>query len=123
MAGGEPSAGIFSLAFRDDLHGVAVGGEYQKPTRTQGTAAWTSDGGRTWHAATSFPSGYRSAVAWNQRAQAWISVGPNGSDISRDDGRTWTRFDSGNWNALSVPWAAGPKGRIASLDLASSNFQ
>ncbi|SRR5579884_330929 len=119
MAGGTESSGIFSLAFRDTAHGVAVGGNYKQPAQSNGASAWTADGGISWHPATSFPSGYRSSVAWDERARAWIAVGPNGSDISRDDGRTWMRLDSGNWNALSLPWVAGPKGRIASLDTTS----
>jgi hypothetical protein len=122
LAGGKPSAGVFSIAFRDNRHGIAVGGDYKEPARTAGTAAWTSDDGLTWHSASALPSGYRSSVAWQPKIRAWIAVGPNGGDISRDDGRTWRRFDSANWNALSVPWVAGPKGRIASLDFAGVAF-
>jgi photosystem II stability/assembly factor-like uncharacterized protein len=119
LAGGKPSAGAFSIAFRNSLHGIAVGGDFQEPAQTAGTAAWTSDSGLTWHAASEPPSGYRSSVGWEQRMRAWIAVGPNGSDLSRDDGHTWKRFDSTGWNALCLPWAAGPGGRIASLDFAS----
>jgi photosystem II stability/assembly factor-like uncharacterized protein len=113
---GKESAGVFSIAFRDNQHGIAVGGDYKNPSQTTGTAAWTSDGGVTWHSATTFPSGFRSSVAWDRALHAWVAVGTNGGDLSRDDGRNWKRFDSSNWNALSLPWAAGPKGRIASLD-------
>jgi photosystem II stability/assembly factor-like uncharacterized protein len=120
LAGSKPTAGAFSIAFRDERHGVAVGGDFQQPTRTAGTAAWTSDGGVTWHSANELPSGYRSSVGWAKRIGAWITVGPNGSDLSRDDGHTWKRFDSAGWNALSLPWVAGAKGRIASLDFAAS---
>lgn len=116
MATGSSAAGIFSLAFRDAQHGIAAGGDYQKPNDSSGTAAWTSDGGQHWTAATKPPHGYRSAVAWDADAKAWIAVGPNGSDISYDDGKTWSPLDKGNWNALSLPWVAGPKGRIAKLD-------
>lgn len=119
IAGGTEGSGIFSIAFRDGTHGIAVGGDYTQPTQAANTAAWTSDGGVTWNPATSFPSGYRSAVAWSQELRGWIAVGTNGSDISRDDGRTWKRLGSGNWNALSLPWVAGEKGRIASLDTGS----
>jgi hypothetical protein len=122
MAGGKDSAGIFSLAFRDATHGLAVGGNYQNPAETAGTAAWTSDAGATWHPATRFPSGYRSSVAWSRALRVWIAVGPNGSDLSRDDGRTWEQFDSGDWNALSLPWVAGPKGRIASMNTSGSGL-
>lgn len=117
LASGKASAGAFSIAFRDARHGIAAGGDYQEPARMQGTAAWTSDGGLTWHAANALPSGYRSSIGWDQKTGTWIATGPNGSDLSRDDGRTWKRFDSASWNALSLPWAVGPKGQIGSLDL------
>lgn len=123
VAGGKPSAGVFSIAFRDRRHGIAVGGDFQEPARAAGTAAWSSDGGLTWHSAAEPPSGYRSSVGWEQRIGAWITVGPNGSDLSRDDGHTWKRFDSARWNALSLPWVVGPKGRIASLDFAAGVFR
>jgi len=109
------SSGIFSLAFRDISHGMAVGGDYTKPNESAGTAAWTADGGQHWTGAEKPPHGYRSAVAWDADAKAWIATGTNGSDISYDDGKTWQPLDDGNWNALSLPWIVGPKGRIAKL--------
>jgi photosystem II stability/assembly factor-like uncharacterized protein len=115
LAQGNASSGIFSLAFRDEHHGMAVGGDYSKPSESAGTAAWTSDGGQHWTAATKPPHGYRSAVAWDADAKAWIAAGTNGSDISYDDGKTWQPLDNGNWNALSLPWIVGPKGRTAKL--------
>jgi photosystem II stability/assembly factor-like uncharacterized protein len=115
LASGNASSGIFSLAFRDAQHGIAVGGDYLKPNESAGTAAWTADGGQHWTAAQKPPHGYRSSVAWDADARAWIAVGTNGSDISYDDGKTWSSLDNGNWNALSLPWVIGPKGRIAKL--------
>ncbi len=53
--------------------------------------------------------------------QAWITVGPNGTDISTDDGRNWRALKpcpgepahaDQHWNALSLPFVVGPKGRI-----------
>ena len=43
--------GIFSIAFRDRSHGVAVGGDFQYPDRGGRIAARTTDGGRTWELA------------------------------------------------------------------------
>jgi photosystem II stability/assembly factor-like uncharacterized protein len=111
------SAGIFSLEFRGLQFGVAVGGDYTKPNEASGTAAYTTDGGKTWTASTKTPHGYRSSVAWSEDLKAWITVGTNGSDISRDDGKTWEPMDDGNWNALSLPFVVGPKGRIARLSV------
>jgi photosystem II stability/assembly factor-like uncharacterized protein len=115
VASGNDSSGVFSLAFRDTQRGVAVGGDYQKSDDRAGTAAWTSDGGRHWTAASRQPRGYRSSVTWYASAKAWVAAGTNGSDISIDDGRTWRALDNGNWNALSLPYVVGPKGRIGKL--------
>ncbi len=113
------AAGIFSLAFADVRHGIAVGGDYSKDKEDRQNIALTSDGGRTWQAPTGAgPKGFRSAVAWLPVYKVWIVTGTSGSDISRDDGKTWKLFDSGAYNAMSfVPggdgWAVGPQGRVA----------
>lgn len=116
-----PSAGVFSLAFRPASAGhpallMAVGGDYTQPGNPTGTAAWSSDGGMHWTAATQPPHGYRSSVEWDADDHVWIAAGTNGSDLSRDDGKTWQPLDNGNWNALSLPWIVGPSGRIGKLD-------
>lgn len=116
LTSGSQASGVFSLLFRNETHGMAVGGDYTEPNESAGTTAWTADGGEHWTAAERPPHGYRSAVAWDADAKAWIAVGTNGSDISYDDGKTWTPLDNGNWNALSLPWVVGPQGRIAKLD-------
>ena len=110
------ASGIFSIDYRDWRRIVAVGGDYTKPSDSTGTAAWSADGGKTWHAAAKPPHGYRSAVAWDGEAKAWIAAGTNGSDISYDDGKTWVPLDNGNWNALSLPWVVGPDGRVGKLE-------
>jgi len=113
------SAGIFSLDFRDALHGVAAGGEYKKPNESAHVVAVTSDGGKTWREPRgNGPAGYRSAVVYDPKRRAWIAVGPSGSDISTDDGESWRRLDGAGYNALSVSkdgslWAVGADGRIA----------
>ena len=124
------SAGIFSLFFRSATQGVAAGGDYEKPGFAHGTAAFTTDGGQTWHAAQTPPHGYRSAVAYDPNLKLWITVGPNGTDVSSDDGRNWRAVHPDaalhespdadrNWNALSLPYVVGPKGRIGKLDAAA----
>jgi photosystem II stability/assembly factor-like uncharacterized protein len=120
LASGTASSGVFSIAFRDQTHGIAVGGDFRKPDEETGTAAYTADGGEHWSAPRKWPHGYRSTVAWDAVAQAWITAGSNGSDISYDDGKTWQWLDSGNWNALSLPWVAGPHGQIGKLGILPS---
>jgi photosystem II stability/assembly factor-like uncharacterized protein len=115
-----PAAGIFSLGFRWRRGRlVAVGGDYTKPNDSVGTAAWSEDGGKHWTISTTSPHGYRSTVQWSDSLNAWFTAGTNGSDISRDDGRTWQPLDNGNWNALSLPFIVGPNGRIARLNPAA----
>jgi len=115
------AAGIFSLAFRDSSHEVAVGGDYGKPADSRGNIAITSDGGRTWsEPAEAHPNGYRSAVAFLAGRKVWIAVGTSGSDISTDDGKNWKPFDTGDYNAIGAAvgdavWAVGPGGRIGKL--------
>ena len=119
-----PSSGIFSLAAGRNSTLVAVGGDYTKPNTAGENAAYTSDGGHTWLAAQTPPHGYRSAVAYDSATRTWITVGPNGTDISTDDGRNWrpltpTAQDDKDadkdWNALSLPFVVGPRGRIGKL--------
>jgi hypothetical protein len=125
MSAGTESAGVFSFAFRSELAGVAVGGDYKKPDATSRTAALTSDGGMKWQLATTPPNGYRSAVAYDAPTKTWITVGPNGTDISTDDGRNWRALHptasevpdtDQQWNALSLPYVVGPHGRIGILN-------
>ena len=123
MAAGE-TAGGFSLASRvegSNLVMVAVGGDYKKPEQTMGTAAYAI---KRWHASETPPSGYRSAVAYEAATRTWIAVGPNGTDISANDGRNWRALKPAanetpdadkNWNALSLPFVVGPNGRIGKL--------
>jgi len=94
------------------------------------TAAFSTDGGKQWRAAHTPPHGFRSAVAYNAQQKLWITVGPNGTDISRDDGRNWTPLKptkeeptdaDKNWNALSLPFVAGPNGRIGKLRATALN--
>ena len=112
------NSGAFSLGFASKAL-IAVGGDYTKANDSSGTAAWSIDAGDHWSTSAKPPHGYRSAVQWSETLRVWITVGTNGSDISRDDGKTWQALDDGNWNALSLPFVVGPNGRIARLNAAA----
>jgi hypothetical protein len=139
MAKGSESAGAFSVGQRVEfpannsapsfedltLHEVIVGGDYTKAVESLGTAAYRPRR-KTWQPAATPPHGYRSAVAYDEKTKTWITVGPNGTDISTDDGRTWRALHPNpaqheppdadrNWNALSLPFVVGPHGRIGKL--------
>jgi photosystem II stability/assembly factor-like uncharacterized protein len=118
---GVPSAGVFSIAFRDAKHGAIAGGDYQQPALRGRNLAVTSDGGATWTLAdsASSPAGYRSAVAFvpGTAGRKLVAVGLSGTDLSRDGGRTWTMVDSVAYNSVQFArngagYAVGPKGRI-----------
>jgi hypothetical protein len=126
-----PSSGCFSIAENMDGTTVAVGGDYTEANDRSYTA-WTSvignlvpvDEASEFHLAQTPPHGYRSAVAYDSKTKTWITVGPNGTDTSRDEGRNWTGLRptaqdppdaDKNWNALSLPFVVGPKGRIGKL--------
>ena len=122
-----PSAGIFSIAFRDARHGVVVGGDYQKESQALDNAAITSDGGATWTLVKDRGlSGFRSVVAWVPGMErSLIAIGPSGADWSSDDGRTWTPIRAEGFDTFSFVtgggpgWAAGQGGRIAKLTLSA----
>jgi photosystem II stability/assembly factor-like uncharacterized protein len=124
IAAGTSSAGIFSVAFRDARHGIAVGGDYRKEGEPSENVAVTSDGGRTWTlAGVGRLRGFRSAVAFvpGTRGRIIVAVGPAGADVSSDGGRTWAPFGELGFHAFSITgslnaaWAVGEQGRIAKL--------
>jgi photosystem II stability/assembly factor-like uncharacterized protein len=116
------STGIFSIAFRDDKHGIIVGGDYTKEADAVDNAAITEDGGQTWKAVKGL-SGFRSVVAYLPgESTMLIAVGPQGADQSSDDGRTWTPvIGAAGLHTFAVAkrgrvgWGAGEKGRIMRL--------
>ncbi|HSI88407.1 MAG TPA: hypothetical protein VK918_05075, partial [Pyrinomonadaceae bacterium] len=115
---GTPGSGIFSIAMRDKKRGVIVGGNYEKPDEAVSNIALTTDGGKRWTASTGL-TGYRSGVAYIDK-QTVIAVGTNGSDISRDSGKTWEKLGAESLNAVAAAgnrsvWAAGPKGGVFRL--------
>jgi photosystem II stability/assembly factor-like uncharacterized protein len=116
---GSAGTGIFSIAMRDDKHGLIVGGNYEKPDRNANNLAWTKDGGKTWNLGEGL-SGYRSAVAYINKDTV-VTVGSNGSDMSIDGGKSWKRLDSENYNSVQAQgtriWAVGPNGRISRLNV------
>ncbi len=120
ILGGAAKSGIFSIAFSDDRHGIAVGGDYAHPAVSGANIGITADGGNSWRAPSGeAPHGYRSSVVYSAARKAWIATGITGTDVSVDNGENWKQFDGGAYNALSAAgdavWAVGPNGGIARL--------
>ena len=144
---GSPTAGVASVAGRTyagaPIPGVtgdvatsltttlvAVGGDPGNPDANAAVAAMSTDGGNTWRLAGMQPGGFRSAVAFDPKHQRFIAVGPNGTDVSSDDGVAWLPLRPGphdapdadkHWTSLSLPYVVGTKGRIGVLDTAPSS--
>ncbi|RFU87204.1 oxidoreductase [Streptomyces triticagri] len=118
---GDPARGVFGLAFRDRHHGLAVGGDFTPELPSPHAAAVTGDGGRSWRPSDQPPPAYRSGVAWLPHSRsAALAVGPTGTDLTRDGGRTWETVDTGSYDTVDCTragtcWAAGEQGRIAVL--------
>jgi hypothetical protein len=140
------SSGAFSVVHRiddgnmDRVDLMVVGGDYSSPdspgfavylpyrrTRYMGTLLVLGAEGQKVVSPQTPPHGYRSAVAYDAATKTWITVGPNGTDISLDDGKNWRAVKPNsalnepadadkNWNALSLPFVVGSHGRIGKLN-------
>jgi photosystem II stability/assembly factor-like uncharacterized protein len=121
---GPDSAGIFSIAFRDALHGAIAGGDYKHPDQNGSNLAFTNDGGLTWTLSPISPQKYLSAVAFakpHSESPAILIVGSSQSACADDVTRTSAqkRWNL-NLNAVSVSpsgdaIAVGPKGLIVHI--------
>ena len=114
---GNASTGLFSVAFLDARRGFVAGGDYKQPDLAALNGARTEDGGRTWQPSPISASGFYSAVAvLPGEPESLFAVGPAGSAVSRDAGRTWSSVDKTPLNAAAFAegagWAVGPKGTL-----------
>ena len=114
------AAGIFTLAFRDSLRGVILGGDLSRPDEPTDNVAVTADGGRTWVLAgrpVLAGAVYGASYVPGAPTPTLVAVGPHGADWSTDEGRTWSSADSVSYWGLGIAsptagWLVGPEGRI-----------
>jgi photosystem II stability/assembly factor-like uncharacterized protein len=115
------STGIFSLVFQGELHGMAVGGDYQKPDAVFPNPLVANDGGRAWHSIGQPQGRFLSSVAVApgaaHRPGTFFAAGPSGIYSLSPLGQ-WVQHSDLNVNVIAFPsaqtgWAAGPKGLIA----------
>jgi photosystem II stability/assembly factor-like uncharacterized protein len=115
-------SGPQSIMFRDDRHGVALGGG-NAATATDVLSAATSDGGQTWTPRARPP--LRTGV-WGgvyvpgARRPSIVAVGPAGAVWSNDEGTSWMPIDTLNYWSVGFAspragWAVGTRGRITRL--------
>ena len=111
------ASGIASLAFRDLMHGVALGGRIGDANDRHNNVAVTADGARTWiiggaptFSGAVYGSGYVGGTTL-------VAVSPKGMDVSDDDGMNWRNLSGNAYWAIGFGrngsgWAVGPGGRI-----------
>ena len=115
---GAASQGIFSIAFRDALHGAIAGGDYKNPEQAGANLAITDDGGKTWKLADAAPQKFFSAMAFvGGTTPETIVIGSTATGVSKDDLKTWASFTNDGFNALEskqgVTYAVGAGGKVA----------
>jgi photosystem II stability/assembly factor-like uncharacterized protein len=126
LASGDTGSVGFSFAARTQLNMagrvqtvlVAVGSSI-------GSAATSKDDGKSWKVAATPPTAGARAVAYSSSTGSWIAVGPNGTEVSTDDGQKWRPMPSGptapkntgqSWCALSLPFVVGDGGSIGRFE-------
>jgi photosystem II stability/assembly factor-like uncharacterized protein len=113
IAGG-PTGGVFGGLALGGGRAVAVGGDHKDELRATPNIA-LADGGRWTLAAQAAPAGLLESVG-RLDAHTLLAVGPRGTSLSRDGGKTWRQIDTEAFHAIACAKrtcvAAGPKGRV-----------
>ncbi|MBV6647621.1 MAG: hypothetical protein KI790_19340 [Cyclobacteriaceae bacterium] len=123
------AAGITSIRFLDDHRGLIAGGDLALDSLYTPNIAFTSDGGQRWSLASQpITRGAFYGSAFQQIGKQIVSIvcGPNGADISLDQGRSWTNLTHEEyWTASIYPngtgWLMGRNGNMAKIIF--SNFE
>lgn len=118
----EDSQGVFSMAKIDAESIVGVGGDFNQPDLIDKNSIISVDGGKTWALTTGNPpNGYRSGVEFFHKFGWLVSVGPSGSDFSKNRGEDWEKIAEEGFHAVKMDhtfnsvWASGANGTVAKL--------
>ena len=125
-----PSAGAFTVDFRDPFHGIVGGGDLDPGNPNSAETAISDDGGQTWALTTNPPPvtgaifglsslGQTGAGGGNNHGRTVvITANDGGAAWTPDEGNTWFALPgvSGYWSvAFASPkagWLVGTDGRI-----------
>lgn len=112
------AAGVATVAFTDARRGAVLGGPIGDPTAVTDNVALTADGGKSWTVGgrPTFPGAVYGA-AFVPGTMTLVAVGPKGSSMSPDGGRSWVALDTLNYWGLGFSpggtgWLVGPRGRV-----------
>jgi photosystem II stability/assembly factor-like uncharacterized protein len=100
-----PSAGAFTVAFRDPWHGIVGGGDLDPGDPNNARTATSSDGGRTWKLTNPPPvTGAIFGLAYVGRAEGSDAAGADGGRAvvitANAGGAAWTPDEGTTWFAL-----------------------
>jgi hypothetical protein len=136
---GSPSAGIFSVAFRDAWNGMIGGGDLDPSAPPFDQTATSSDGGKSWaitkqqpNIGTVYGLSYAGAVGMQRghkgedheadANRTVVVTGPGGSAWTPDEGDSWFTLPgvTGYWGVAfgnpKTSWLVGTEGRILRID-------
>ncbi len=115
---GSPMKGIYSLSFKNNKEGIAVGGEWnvKAPTRSK---AFTNDGGKTWTLVGGSHT-YCSGSCY-VKDNIYLACGQTGIDLSQDGGETWKHVSDLHLYGIEFSesgktgFGTGPLGRLVKI--------
>lgn len=94
---GTASTGANSIAVKDSLTYIVVGGDFTNDAAVPNCAI-TTDGGETWTLPEKSPTGYKSCVEYLY-GNVWVCCGLTGIDVSNDNGKTWNQISKVSYHA------------------------
>ena len=112
---GGTMTGIYSLDFADEIHGIAMGGNWEKKGEFTQTKAVTEDGGNTWSLISNGDlPGYISCVQYVPQSQGkkLIACSTEGIYFSGDSGSSWIKVSDKGFYSLrfadeQIFWVSG----------------
>lgn len=121
---GNGPQGIYSIDFFDENNGIAIGGNFEKPTENIGNIATTTDGGKTWNlVADAKNAGYKSCIQYipNTQGKELIAVGITGISFSNDGGNSWKNISEEHYYSIQfidnkTAWLSGAE-KIGKLSI------
>ena len=117
---GKESTGANSIAVKNNKVMIVVGGDFLQKDSINKNCVLTKDGGHSWFAPQTSPTGYRSCVEYLSKNK-WITCGLNGVDISDDDGMNWKSISKESFHVCrkakkgKAVYFAGNGGRVGKI--------
>ena len=125
---GRETTGANSIAVYDNFKRnggqqmIVVGGDFTADSSTKQNCYFSNNRGKTWRAAKTPPTGYRSCVEYLSKKRL-ITCGLNGVDYSYDGGNNWKKISDDGFHVCRIAkqgqtvYLAGSNGKIAKLVL------